>query len=182
VKKVQLVDGHKWLRVADPSWADPLDPGHAPHGGGRWTPPGGHPTLYLNEDLPTARANAARFMARWPYSPADLRDDNAPVLVAAVLPRRQIVADLRSPDGCEAAGLPATYPFDHDGQPVGHPPCQAVGAAVVGQRLRGVWSLSATGVGRELAWFPATSRSRATAVAQHAFSTWFFSTDAVERG
>jgi len=49
-----------WLRVADPGWEDPLDARWAGRTGGRWNPPGSHPTLYLNADLETARLQILR--------------------------------------------------------------------------------------------------------------------------
>lgn len=172
----RLPDGHLWLRVADPAWADPLDPGFAAANGGRWNPPGSFPVLYLNEDLVTARVNTTRFLEGKPYRPEDLRDDNAPVLVEATLPRRQDVADIHSPAGVRHAGLPTTYPIDGSGQVVGHDRCQAVGVAVHEAGLRGVRCRSANGpfgAGRELAWFPARG-SRAHPGATRRFSSWFW--------
>lgn len=173
-----LTDGHVWLRVADPAWADPLDPSFAARRGGRWNPPESFPTLYLNEDLATARANVAGFVSTWPYEPEDLRDDAAPVLVATTLPRDQRVADAHSAAGVMAAGLPASYPLDGAGRIVGHDVCQPVGAQAKRQGLRGVRCRSARtedGTGRELAWFPATSRSRARPVGVRPFSGWYWS-------
>ena len=75
-----------WLRVADPAWADPLDPGFAQRSGQRWNPPDSFAALYLNEDVVTARINLRLFIGPLPYGPEDLRDDTGPVLVHAVLP------------------------------------------------------------------------------------------------
>jgi len=94
-------------------------------------------------------------------------DDDAYVLVAATLPRGQTCADAVTPGGLRAPGLPDTYPKDGSGGDVPHAPCQAAGAAARAAGLRGVWSRSALtsdGWGRELAWFPATARSRARPV------------------
>jgi len=87
-----LTDGFVWWRIADPAWADPLDPRFAQQRGGRWNPPDSFPTLYLNEDIVTARLNLRAFIAAWPYEPEDLRDDTGPMLVGATLPRRQQVS------------------------------------------------------------------------------------------
>lgn len=172
-----LADGHQWLRVADPAWTDPLDPGFAAERGGRWNPPEGHPTLYLNEDVVTARLNLRAFIGGWPYEPEDLRDDTGPCLVAATLPRRQRVLDAHSRNGVRAVGLPMTYPLTDDGEPVPHETCQRIGEEARSRDLRGVRARSARvpdGAGRELAWFPATRRSRARAVSTWPFEEWFW--------
>lgn len=173
----QLPDGHEWLRVADPTWADPLDSTFAQSVGGRWNPPGSFAVLYLNEDVVTARLNLRQFAAQWPYEPEDLRAEHAPVLVAATLPRAQTVADVHTPEGVAAAGLARTYPLDPHERLVAHGVCQAVGAAAHAEGLRGVRCRSARtpqGAGRELAWFPATTRSRARHVATRAFDDWYW--------
>ena len=172
-----LPDGHEWLRVADPAWSDPLDPSFAARRGGRWNPPGSHPTLYLNEDVATARANVAAFIGAWPYEPEELRDEAAPVLVSATLPRSQQVADVHTAAGVAAVGLPATYPLDAAGALVSHEACQPIGVQAKTAGLRGVRCRSARvadGFGRELAWFPATARSRASLIDVAAFSQWFW--------
>ncbi|MDX6297359.1 MAG: hypothetical protein QOI51_1216, partial [Nocardioidaceae bacterium] len=119
-----LPDGHTWLRIADPSWVDPLDPTFARANGQRWNPPHSFPVLYLNEDVVTARLNLRRYIAGWPYEPEDLRDDTGPCLVSARLPRAQRVADVHTPAGVAAVGLPGSYLLDAAGQLVGHEVCQ----------------------------------------------------------
>jgi RES domain len=171
-----LPDGHAWLRIANPAWADPLDPGFARARGQRWNPPGSFPALYLNEDMVTARLNLRAFIAGWPYEPEDLRDDTGPLLVSALLPRSQRVADVHTRAGVAAVGLPASYPLDDRGRLVGHEICQPIGADVHGRGLRGVRCRSAQapdGAGRELAWFPA-SRSRAQPTAVVRFEAWYY--------
>jgi len=177
VRTESLPDGHEWLRVADRRWRDPLDPGYAAARGGRWNPPDSFPTLYLNEDVTTARANLRAFVADWPYEPEDLRNDTGPVLVGATLPRRQRVADVHSPAGVAAAGLPAGYPRHDDGTLVPRERCQPIGAEAKEAGLRGVHARSAavpTGDGRELAWFPATVRSRASRTRTMRFADWYW--------
>ena len=172
-----LPDRHHWLRIADPGWPDPLDATFAQQAGGRWNPPGSFPVLYLNEDLVTARINMRLFFEGKPYGPEDLREDAAPVLVTATLPRAQTVADVHTPDGVTAAGLPSNYPLDAAGSVVGHAPCQAVGVAAKAASLAGIRCRSAQatyGAGREVAWFPRTSRSRAHTVDVSAFSDWYW--------
>ena len=172
-----LPDGHVWHRIAEADWADPLDPSFAAVRGGRWNPPNSHPTLYLNEDRTTARLNLRTFIDGWPYEPEDLRDDTGPVLVLATLPANQRVVDAHTRRGLAAAGLPASYPVDHHGVMVGHDRCQAVGLEAKGAGLRGIRCRSARapeGAGRELAWFPATQRSRARVVEIEAFDRWYW--------
>lgn len=172
----RLPDDRRWLRVADPTWSDPLDPAFAGAAGGRWNPPASYPVLYLNEDARTARANLVAFVAGWPYELEDLRADRAPCLVVARLPRSQVVADAWSAAGLRALGLPVQYPLDASGNPVPRARCQPLGAALHAKGLRGVHCRSARLVdrsGRELAWFPASSRSRAVLVDVVPFARWF---------
>lgn len=170
----RLPEPWTWWRIADPSWQNPLDPSFAQRRGARWNPPASFPTLYLNEDQTTARANLVAFIARWPYEPEDLRDDNGPVLVGATLPRAQTVCDAHSNAGLRAIGLPTSYPLDAAGHPIEHRRCQAIGERVKQSGLRGVRARSAKGPGRELAWFPASARSVARAAARLSFGAWYW--------
>jgi len=159
-----LPDGHTWLRVAKTSWIDPLNTTYAAHRGGRWNPPHSHATLYLNEDIATARSQLPRMLDGYPATPEDL-DGDAFVLIRATLPSGQVVADAASDEGLKALGLPSSYPNHSNGRPVRHATCQPIGAEVAAQGLRGVRARSAaTGdaSGRELAWFPARPSSQAT--------------------
>jgi hypothetical protein len=174
----RLPDIRTWWRIADRAWRDPLDPAFAAARGGRWNPPASFPTLYLNEDLVTARLNLRAFIEQWPYEPEDLRSATGPVLVAASLPRAQDVADIHSREGVAAAGLPRTYPLGANGALVVRERCQPIGVAAKDQGLRGVRARSARapdGAGRELAWFPATSRSRAKRRKTLPFEAWYWS-------
>jgi hypothetical protein len=125
----------------------------------------------------TARLNLRLFVAGWPYEPEDLRDDTGPVLVGATLPRSQRVCDAHSQDGVAGVGLPASYPLDAGGELVPHGACQRIGVQVKARGLRGVRCRSARapdGAGRELAWFPASLRSRARQTTRLAFERWFW--------
>jgi len=179
--RTNLPAGHVWLRVADASWDDPLDPTWAMRLGGRWNPPGSFPVLYLNEDLETARAQIAGLLRRSPVNPEDLRDDAPFVLVLAVLPTRQRVADALSDVGVRELGLPVTYPFDRSGRVVERSVCQPIGVAVHDAALRGIWYRSAKiadGTRHELAWFPADDRSRPTTKgAPLSFRRWWGASD-----
>ena len=172
-----LPDGHGWLRIADPGWEDPLDPGFAKRNGGRWNPPDSFAALYLNEDAVTARINLRRFIEDWPYEPEDLRDDTGPCLVSAALPRDQRVVDVHTHQGVAAVGLPLPYPLDEDGLLVGHDHCRRIGQAAKNRNLRGVRCRSARApdsAGRELAWFPATARSRGRVTSIIRFEEWYW--------
>lgn len=172
-----LVDGHQWWRIGRAEWMNPLDTSFAQQKGGRWNPPHSYPTLYLNEDHTTARANMQLFTALWPYEPEDLRPESGPILVGALLPRHQIVADGHSPAGVSALGLPGTYPLDAAGAVIAHAVCQPVGVAVRQAGLRGIRCRAArlpVGAGRELAWFPATTRSVARVGTVLGFGNWFW--------
>lgn len=175
---IRLRDGQEWLRVADPAWPDPLEPSYAAEWGGRWNPVNSFPTLYLNEDLPTARAQVVKLLDGSPVEPEDL--DPGFDLVLATLPRSQDAADAISDDGLRALGLPETYPRHGNGRPVRHETCQPVGEEVHALGLRGVYARSAVmpdDLGRELAWFPATAASRATLVQTLDFDEWWYPED-----
>ena len=175
MRRERIRDLHTWWRIADPSWLQPLDPRHAQRHGGRWNPPNSFPVLYLNEDKRTARHNLATFVAKQPYTIDELRDEMRPALVGCHLPRNQEVCDVYSPAGLRAVGLPVTYPWDN-GQLIPHVRCQPIGNQVKAASLRGVLARSAqspNGLGRELAWFPATIRSLARQVQALAFAVWY---------
>lgn len=171
----QLPDGHPWLRVADETWSDPLDPAFAQIHGGRWNPPHSYATLYLNEDLATARAQIRLMLEGSPVRPEDI--DQGYVLVTATIPGRQKVADGITDVGLEALGLPSTYPLTESGHSTPHEVCQPIGSDVKELGLRGIHARSAAisdGSGRELAWFPARRSSRATPVGTPiSFNEWW---------
>lgn len=173
----ELASRGEWFRICDRDWRDPTDDSFAQLTGGRWNPPASWRTLYLCADVVTARLNLDRFIGRWPYEPEDLDDRLGPDLTTVTLPRDQTVAEVHSPAGVRAVGLPATFPLDGAGQLVAHSICQRIGVRIRAQGLRGVHCRSAqtpNGAGRELAWFPATSRSRARLVHRAAFTDWFW--------
>ncbi|MBZ0114601.1 MAG: RES family NAD+ phosphorylase [Thermoanaerobaculia bacterium] len=172
-----LSPSQSWLRIARPNWRDPLDPTYSGAWGGRWNPRGAFPTLYFNGDLHTARYNLRRFAHLQGYEPEDLLEESAPILVEATLPRGQSVVDAHSEEGLEALGLAATYPLDEAGAMIGWERCQPIGAMVQKAGLRGIHGRS-TEVpdrsGRELAWFPATQRSRAHLIRRLDFADWYW--------
>jgi hypothetical protein len=163
---VTLPADHTWWRVADTAWADPLDPTWADRTGGRWNAPGDGPTLYLNADVETARAQVPRMLLGTAVDPEDLRDDAPFVLVPVALPARQRVADATTDTGLVALGLPRSYPRGTRGGEVPWSACRRAAHDVRAAGLRGVSARSAAtpdGSGRELAWFPASgARARAS--------------------
>ena len=93
----------------------------------------------------------------------DLADD-AYVLVAATLPRDQECAIALTAVELGAIGLPGDYPADGGSGRVSRSACPPIGVEVKRLGLRGLLVRSAVnsdGRGTELAWFPATTRSRA---------------------
>ncbi len=151
---------HTWYRVADPAWSDPLDPTFAQRHGGRWNPPDSWPTLYLNRDVPTARAQIERLLVGTPINPDDLTAD-AFVLIAVRLPgsSAEQVVDVVTAAGVEAAGLPASFPVHPNGRPVSHRRCHLVAEAAFALGADGIESRSAATRRREppmieLAWWP----------------------------
>ena len=177
MKSELLSAASRWFRIAQAHWSDPLDPSFSRRGGGRWNPPGGHAALYFNGDLVTARFNFRRFARHHGYEPEDLDQATGPILVEATLPRRQEVADAHTPDGVKELRLPPTYPLDSKGRIVPWAHCQQIGVRIRAAGLRGVHCRSAEvpeRAGRELAWFPATSRSRAKRVRTWHFPRWYW--------
>jgi hypothetical protein len=179
-----LPEGHRWWRLADASWANPLDPTWADVAGGRWNAPGDGPTLYLNGDVLTARAQVARLLAGSPIDPEDLADDAPFVLVPVRLPARQRVADAHTDTGLAALGLPTTYPRARNGAAVPWARCRTAAAAVRAAGLRGVRARSAAPAaglggapGDELAWFPAPRAHALPDGARVPFARWRHASD-----
>jgi hypothetical protein len=161
--------------VADSAWEDPLDATWADRTGGRWNTPGDGPTLYLNADLATARAQIPRMLQGTAIDPEDLRDDAPYVVVPVTLPSRQRVADATSDTGLVALGLPRTYPSRPRGGEVPWSACRRAARDVRAARLRGVSARSAAtpdGFGRELAWFPASGARARAAGGPLEFAEW----------
>lgn len=171
-----LERGGEYHRVADPDWDDPLSGAYARDRGGRWNAPGSFPVVYLNADRATARANLLRKLEGRPYGVEDLAPEEAPDLVETRVPRALYV-DVLSDDGCTAAGLPATYPRDPEGDEIGWDVCQPIGERA--------WSADAPGIacrsaaiaveegGEELAWFERGTRLGIEA--RRPFEEWFWS-------
>lgn len=167
-----------FLRVAEADWTDPLDTSFSQLGGGRWNAPRTHPTLYLNADEVTARANVRAKFRRLPYGPEDLDPADAPHLVEVAVPAGQ-ACELRTDDGLVAVGLPATYPVDRIGESVSWDACWPIGAQAYEGELDGVACRSAAPGGlEELAWFPQPGRPVPSILTRREFPDWYWGTAA----
>lgn len=166
--------GGAYLRVSDPRWENPLDGRHAGERGARWNPPESFPVVYVCRSVAVARANVYRLLAGQPYGPEDLRPETAPVLVRARVPEDRYLNAVTDA-GCEAAGLPRTYPRDGRGRIIPHRRCQEIGLAAWEHGLPGVACRSAAPTapprGEELAYF---GRRRLRRGAVRAFEDWFW--------
>lgn len=168
--------GGRFRRVADPAWADPLDPSYAQRAGGRWNPPQSFGVVYLCTDVATARANVARLYVGLPYGPEDLEPDRAPQLVEVEIASESYV-DAVSAVGLRALQLPLSYPVDADGTTVPHGVCQPIGQRLYDEGELGIAARSAApGVahGWELAWFAQPGRSPLVAEMRRPFESWFW--------
>ncbi len=167
--------GGEYLRVADPDWPDPLDGSYAREHGGRWNPPGSFPVVYLSRDLETARANVRLRFAGQPFTLDDLRADRRPVLVYTGVVAAAYV-DVVTDGGCAAAGLPASYPHDADGDLIPHATCQPIGQRAWDHAEPGIACRSAApeapSGGEELAWF--SRERRLVPTSTEPFDRWFW--------
>lgn len=163
-------------RVADPGWADPLDPHFSAMSGGRWNPPGSFGVVYFNVDFAAARANVARLYRDTPYGPEDLDPATAPLLIDVELPAERY-ADAGTKRGLASLRLPATYPDDGQGAVVDRTLCQAIGTRLFTDGELGVACRSAAALpspGEELAWFAQAGRAPLDAVRRRMFEEWFW--------
>ena len=163
--------GGLYYRVADPDWADPLDPSFAAAPPGqRWNPTG-LACLYLNHDKTTARANLTKRFEGLPYGPEDLHPATAPLLLGVDVPEGE-AADAYTEAGLTAVGLPTTHPYDSTRDLIPHRACQPIGRAAYDSGLDGVDCRSAAADnGRELAWFP--RHRTASGSSRLAFDHWW---------
>lgn len=173
---LRVVERHgPYYRVADRDWADPLDGDYAGRRGGRWNPPGSFPVVYLCREVAVARALVVRRLADLPYGPEDLDERTGPDLVVTDVPSFDYV-DVVTASGCEAAGLPVSYPLHSDGRLVGHAECQPIGVRARDEGFPGIACRSAIEQspddGEELAWFEV--RERLAVADRLSFVDWFW--------
>jgi RES domain-containing protein len=176
VRRRHIARSGRYLRVADPSWSDPLAPDYARERGGRWNPPRSFAVLYLKRDRQTARRNVDRLLTDQPYGPEDLDPAEAFVLVAVDLTEARYV-DVISDAGCTSAGLPTTYPKDASKAMISHAICQPIGQAAYGEGEPGIACRSAaphtTRTDEELALF-SRARKRLRPAGRWAFDDWYW--------
>lgn len=167
--------GGQYLRVADPSWTDPLAPTYARERGGRWNPPGSFGVVYLNASVDMARAQVRHKLETRGIRPEDVSPAQGPVLVRTHVPADHYL-DAITRAGLLALGLADTYPLDQEGQPVGHDICQPIGQRAWDASEPGIACRSAVRIapagGEELAFFARRRRLRANAV--QSYAEWFW--------
>src|ERR1700728_896296 len=176
----QIHRGGEYYRVADPGWANPLDGSWSMKFGGRWNPPGSFPTVYLNRDRATARANArfllTKKLAGTFLTAEDLDPSELPVLVTTNVSDDNYV-DVVSDQGCLDAGLPVSYPYDSSGDPLDHSQCQPIGLAAWAADELGVACRSAAehapSTAEELAHFDRPGRQLTAMDPAEAFEDWY---------
>lgn len=164
--------GGTYYRVFKPGWTNPLDPSFSKRQGGRWTPRGEFGALYLNATVRVAAANARFKHAGRAIGLFDLRPERRPWLMDVEVPS-QNVADVVTPAGIAAAGLPKDYPIGVD-----HPTCWPIArAAYADKNKAGIASrsnaecTSGSCPGEELAWF---DRSKpVTELVRRDFGAWY---------
>lgn len=167
--------GGRYLRVADPSWEDPLSGAHSRRKGGRWNAPGEFEVVYLNANLEVARAQVRRRLAPLAIAPEDLDPARGPVLISTEVPAAPYV-DAVSDGGLRSLGLPPSYPQDVAGAEVGHATCQPLGATAKAAAEPGIAARSAAAQpspGEELAYF---GPEPLTVTARERFAEWFWPT------
>ncbi len=164
--------GGPYLRVADPSWRDPLSGEHSRVRGGRWNAPGAFGVVYLNASLELARALVRARLEDRGIRPEDILPEAGPVLVATTAPDETYVNTVTDA-GLRSVSLPTSYPLDSRGQIITHRVCQPIGQLARDAGEQGIACRPATrGApnGEELAYF---GRERLRAETTEQFATWF---------
>jgi hypothetical protein len=165
--------GGPYLRVADPSWRDPLSGAYSRTRGGRWNAPGAFGVVYLNASLELARALVRARLEDRGIRPEDILPEAGPELVATTAPDESYV-NVVTDAGLRSVSLPTTYPLDGRGEIVAHRVCQPIGQLARDSGEQGIACRAATRgappSGEELAYF---GRERLRAETTEQFVTWF---------
>jgi RES domain len=169
--------GGSYNRLAEPSWADPLDTSYSQQRGGRWNPPGSFGVLYLNRDLRIARLQVQHKLRGQPYGVEDLDESEQHDLVDVEVAERDWL-DCVTAKGLESVGLPDTYPRHRNGRPVRHATCQPVGQAAFDDGRRGIACRSAargaSSTDEELGVLDRDVRGSAQMSGRRPFADWFW--------
>ncbi len=165
--------GGPYLRVADPSWRDPLSREHSRVRGGRWNAPGAFGVVYLNASLDLARALVRTRLEDRGIRPEDILPEAGPVLVRTTVPD-DIYVNAVTDAGLHSINLPTTYPLDGRGRIIAHHVCQPIGQLAWDKKERGIACRPATRGApaneEELAYF---SRQKLHVQTTEQFATWF---------
>lgn len=169
--------GGAYNRLAEPSWANPLDTSYSRQRGGRWNPPGSFGALYLNGDLRMARLQVLHKLSGHPYGVEDLDEAEQHDLVDVEFAEREWL-DCVTVAGLESVGLPDTYPRHRNGRPVRHATCQPVGQAAFDDQSPGVACRSAAtdalSTDEELGVFDREVGTSVQMTGRHPFAEWFW--------
>jgi hypothetical protein len=164
-------------RLAEPSWADPLDTSYSRQRGGRWNAPGSFGVLYLNRNLRVARLQVQHKLRGHPYGVEDLDEAEQHDLISLEVAERDWLDCVTIP-GLEAVGLPATYPRHANGRPVRHADSQPIGGAAFDDGRPGIACRSAvTGAlptDEELAVFDRDADNGVGMTGRQPFAEWFW--------
>lgn len=165
--------GGAYLRVADPSWRDPLSGEHARTRGGRWNAPGAFGVVYLNASRSMARALVRSRLQDRGIRPEDILPEAGPMLVSTTVPD-DVYVNAVTDAGLRAVSLPTTYPLDGRGRIIPHGVCQPIGQLAWDAGERGIVCRSATkgapARGEELAYF---GRARLRVNETEPFADWY---------
>jgi len=165
--------GGPYLRVADPSWRDPLSRAHSRIRGGRWNAPGAFGVVYLNASLDLARALVRARLEDRGIRPEDILPEAGPVLVRTMVPEGTYVNAVTDA-GLRSINLATTYPLDGRGKIIAHRVCQPIGQVAWTAGEQGIACRPATrGAppnGEELAYF---GRQKLRVENTEQFATWF---------
>ena len=165
--------GGPYVRVADPSWRDPLSGEYSRTRGGRWNAPGAFGVVYLNASLDSARALVHARLEERGIRPEDILPEAGPVLVATTVPDETYVNGVTDA-GLRSVNLPTTYPLDSRGKIIAHRVCQPIGQLAWDAGEQGIACRPATrGAppnGEELAYF---DREKLRVHTTEQFASWF---------
>jgi hypothetical protein len=162
-------------RLAEPHWNDPLDTSFSKQYGGRWNAPGSYGVLYLNISEQLARIQVEHLLAGHPYDIEDLDPAEQHDLVEVDVADTDAL-DLISDEGLDAVGLPVSYPFEKEDEPIPRERCHPVGQAAYDAPLPAIACRSAaTGAketDEELAVFDSDTHI-VTQTARRPFTDWY---------